>query len=95
MKEDLIDEILDAIVPALETSQAQSAALFQILQQKKVFSNEEYRRLVEQASNAADIKRLPAAPQAGSDFGDRRARKSERIKSTREGGPRRKADGRP
>jgi len=56
MKEELLDEILDAIIPALESSEAQTAALFQVLRQKNVITAEEHARILEQAANAADIK---------------------------------------
>lgn len=56
MKEELLDELLDAIVPSLEAAEAQTAALFQLLQEKNIISADEHARLVAQAANASDIK---------------------------------------
>ena len=58
MKEELIEEILSAIVPSLQSAETQTAALVQLLREKNVISAEERARLQEQAANTADIKAL-------------------------------------
>jgi len=56
MKEELLDEILDAVIPSLEAAEAQTAALIQLLEEKQLISAEERERLLAQAANTADIK---------------------------------------
>ncbi len=56
MDEKVIDELLDAILPMLASAESQSTAALQAVKQSGALTEEQLAPLIEQASNATEIK---------------------------------------
>jgi hypothetical protein len=56
MEEKLVQELLDSLLPSLETMEAQSAAVLQLLKDKGIVSEAELSDRLQQAGNASDVR---------------------------------------
>jgi hypothetical protein len=56
MDPDVIEQVLDQLLPALEATEAQTAALVQFLKAKGVLTEEEFAPFLEQAGNASNVR---------------------------------------
>ncbi len=54
--EGVVKEILDTLIPALETLEAQSGAVLQFLEEKNIASQEQLAPYLEQAGNASNVR---------------------------------------